>query len=119
MRVHPSQWKATRRFTSSRAEFTRRLTGHEGRPREKTYELAADPTQSSSIFVRALLMSCTLLSHRSCSAVESDFSKKLTCGLWDTSALNLRPRRKPRMSFFGTKGPRTPNNRLRRMHYSV
>src|SRR5438874_13810985 len=59
-------------------------------------------------------MSCTLLSRRSCSVVESDCSKALTCGLWDTNALNLQRRRRPRMLFCGTKGPLTPNNRLQR-----
>src|SRR6267143_2622943 len=106
MRVHPLRWKATRRFSSSRAAFARRLTGHERRPPEETCELVVGPTQSSSIFVRALLMSFTLLSHRSCSVVESDCSKALTCGLWDTNALNLQRRRRPRMLFCGTKGPR-------------
>src|SRR2546426_11957103 len=109
MRVHPSKWKETRRFTSSRAAFARRLTGHERRPPEETCELVVGPTRSSSIFVRASLMSCTLLSHRSCSVVESDCSKALTCGLWDTNALNLQRRRRPRMLFCGTKGPRTPS----------
>src|SRR2546428_1330488 len=107
MRVHPLRWKATRRFSSSRAAFARRLTGHERRPPEETCELVVDPTRSSSIFVRALSMSCTLLSHRSCSVVESDCSKALTCGLWDTNALNLQRRRRPPMLFCGTKGPRT------------
>src|SRR6266567_1041894 len=114
MRVHPLRWKATRRFSSSRAAFARRLTGHERRPPEETCELVVGPTRSSSIFVRALSMSCTLLSHRSCSVVESDCSKALTCGLWDTNALNLQRRRRPRMLFCGTKGPLTPNNRLQR-----
>src|SRR5438445_5079715 len=108
MRVHPSKWKETQRFTSSRAAFARRLTGHERRPPEETCELVVGPTRSSSIFVRASLMSCTLLSHRSCSVVESDCSKALTCGLWDTNALNLQRRRRPPMLFCGTKGPRTP-----------
>src|SRR6266700_4436383 len=101
MRVHPLRWKATRRFSSSRAAFARRLTGHERRPPEETCELVVGPTRSSSIFVRALSMSCTLLSHRSCSVVESDCSKALTCGLWDTNALNLQRRRRPRMLFCG------------------
>src|SRR6266566_4454697 len=105
MRVHPLRWKATRHFSSSRAAFARRLTGHERRPPEETCELVVGPTRSSSIFVRALSMSCTLLSHRSCSVVESDCSKALTCGLWDTNALNLQRRRRPRMLFCGTKGP--------------
>src|SRR6266705_2217102 len=110
MRVHPLRWKATRRFSSSRAAFARRLTGHERRPPEETCELVVGPTRSSSIFVRALSMSCTLLSHRSCSVVESDCSKAITCGLWDTNALNLQRRRRPRMLFCGIKGPLTPNN---------
>src|SRR3989442_5556006 len=108
MRVHPLRWKATRRFSSSRAAFARRLTGHERRPPEETCELVVGPTRSSSIFVRALLMSCTLLSRRSCSVVESDCSKASTCGLWDTNALNLQRRRRPRMLFCGTKGPERP-----------
>src|SRR6267378_5206122 len=107
MRGHPLRWKATRRFSSSRAAFARRLTGHERRPPEETCELVVGPTRSSSIFVRALSMSCTLLSHRSCSVVESDCSKALTCGLQGTNALNLQRRRRPRMLFCGTKGPRT------------
>src|SRR5882672_2230522 len=111
MRVHPLRWKATRRFSSSRAAFARRLTGHERRPPEETCELVAGPARSSSIFVKALLMSCTLLSRRSCSVVESDCSKALTCGLWDTNALNLQRRRRLRMLFCGTKGPRTPSMR--------
>ena len=45
-------------------------------------------TQSSSIFVRASLMNCTLLSRRSCSAGGNRCSKGLTCKLWDTNALN-------------------------------
>src|SRR5882672_8633294 len=104
MRVHPLRWKATRRFSSSRAAFERR-------PPEETCELVVGPTRSSSIFVRALSMSCTLPSHRSCSVMESDCSKALTCGLWDTNALNLQRRRRPRMLFCGTKGPRTPSMR--------
>src|SRR2546426_6883972 len=103
MRVHPVRWKATRRFSSSRAAFARRLTGHERRPPEETGELVVGPTRSGSIFVRALLMSCTLLSRRSCSVVESDCSKASTCGSWDTNALNLQRRRRPRMLFCGTK----------------
>src|SRR5215475_14162695 len=114
MRVHPLQWKATRRFTSSRAEFAGRLTGHERLPPDETCGLAVGPTQSSSIFVRASLMSCTLRSHRSCSVVESDCSKGLTYGLWDTNALNLQDRRRQRMLFCGIHGLRTPNNRLQR-----
>src|SRR5712671_1198277 len=122
MRVHPLRWKATRRFSSSRAAFARRLTGHERRPPEETCELVVGPTRSSSIFVRALLMSCTLLSRRSCSVVESDCSKALTCGLWDTNALNLQRRRKPRMLFCGTKGPRTcdgPDTNMNRLWQST
>ena len=42
----------------------------------------------ASIFVRASLMNCTLLSRRSCSAGGNRCSKGLTCGLWDTNALN-------------------------------
>ena len=65
------------------------LIGHERRPPEEMCGLVVGPIQSSSICVRASLMSCTLLSHRSCSVAESDYSKGLTCGLWDTNALNL------------------------------
>src|SRR5947208_16970561 len=99
MRVHPSKWKETQRFTSSRAAFARRLTGHERRPPEETCELVVDPTRSSSTFVRALLMSCTLLSRRSCSVVEGHCSKTLTCGRWDTYSLDLQRRRRPCMLF--------------------
>src|SRR6266571_8100179 len=116
MRVHPLRWKATRRFSSSRAAFARRLTGHERRTPEETCELVVGPTRSSSIFVRALSMSCTFLSHRSCSVVDSDCSKALTCGLWDTNALNLQRRRRPRMLFCGTKGPLLHSSTKERVH---
>lgn len=76
--------------------------------------IGGGPNTIQQYLREALLMSCTLLSHQSCSVVESDCSKALTCGLWDTNALNLQRRRRPRMLFCGTKGARTPNNRLQR-----
>jgi dihydrofolate reductase len=48
---------------------------------EWTCGSAVGRIQSSSIFVRASLMNCTLLSCQSCSAGESRCSKGLTCGL--------------------------------------
>ena len=84
----PIEMEATRHSISSRAAFATRLKGHARRPAEWTCASAVGRTPSSSIFARASLMSCTLLSHPSCSAEENGCSKGLTCGLWDTNASN-------------------------------
>lgn len=55
---------------------------------ERTCGSAVGLTQFSSIFVRASLMNCMLLSRRSCLARENGCSKGLTCGLWATNAFN-------------------------------
>ena len=60
--------------------LARRSTVHARPLPEWTCGLAVGRTQSSSIFVRASLMNCTLLSRRSCSAGGNRCSKGLTCG---------------------------------------
>jgi len=96
--------KAERHSTSSRAVFTRRLTGRATQPTQWMCALAADLTLFSNIFVRASSMSCTSLSRRSCWAGESDCSRGLTCALWDTNAFSSLRRRKPPMLYSGAKG---------------
>src|SRR5882724_1523060 len=112
MRARPSRWKAERHSTSSRAVFTRRLTGRATQPTEWMCALAADLTLSSNIFERTSSMSCTSLSRRSCWAGESDCSRGLTRALWDTNAFSSLRRRKPPMLYSGAKGKMTPNSRL-------
>ena len=60
--ARPYRWKAERHFISSRAVFTKRLTGRATQPTEWMCALAAELARSSNIFVRASSMSSTSLS---------------------------------------------------------
>ena len=91
--ARPSRWKAERHSTSLQAVFTRRLTGRATQRTEWTCALAAELTPSGSIFVRALLTSCTSPFLRCCWDGASGCSRGLTFGPRDTNA-SSSPRRR-------------------------
>src|SRR3569623_1185829 len=103
------KWKAAPRSISSLELFTRRSTVRASRPADSTCGSAAGRIPSSSTYARASSISCMLRFRRSCSVAENDRSKGLTCGLWDTSALNSQRRTRPLTLFYGTRRARMPS----------
>jgi len=62
---HPLRWKATRTFQFHHGRIREALDRAREAAAGRDVRIGGGPTRSSSIFVRALLMSCTLLSRRS------------------------------------------------------